>query len=138
MNRLASYRILCGVSGALFVLGGFVLFLGFFQFHAPGSEAADVLPVGPNGAYFMAMSGCALIAWGGCLLGTVRRPEEATWVATYTAFALVLMALYRILAWVVGDYSALGNALRVEAAVFLSMALGFLWLRPARKTATAS
>ena len=51
-------------------------------------------------------------------------------MGTTTAFALVLMALYRIAAWFLGDYAFLGNILRVEAAVLLLLALGFVWLRP--------
>ena len=44
--------------------------------------------------------------------------------------ALTLMALVRIFAWVIGDYAYLGNALRGEAAIFLMLALAFVWLRP--------
>ena len=135
MSRVFGYRILCGVVGLLFLLGGVALVLSFFQWHAPGAVGNQAMPVGPNGAYFMAFSGCALVAWGGSLIGGARRPLEGTWIGTWTAVALVLMALYRIAAWIVGDYAALGDVLRVEAFVFLCFALGFVWLRPARSPA---
>lgn len=60
------------------------------------------------------------------------RPQEGRAVGTATAFGLVLCATYRMLAWVVGDYAAVADLLRIEAAVFLTLALGFVWLRPAR------
>jgi hypothetical protein len=47
------------------------------------------------------------------------------------------MALYRIVGWVVGEYPNAADALRVEAAVFLLLALAFVWLRPPGRAATA-
>jgi len=35
-------------------------------------------------------------------------------------------------AWVIGDYHELANLPRVEAGMFLLVALALLWLRPAR------
>jgi hypothetical protein len=58
-------------------------------------------------------------------------------VGTATAFALVLMALYRILGWLMGDYAYLGDVLRGEAVFFLVLALAFVWLRPTRPGALA-
>ena len=130
VGKLRAYQILCGVWGVFLALAGAVSFMGFFAFHAPDSQAG-VLPVGPNGAYFMAFTGCALIAWGGCLVGAARRPTAAPFVATASVVGLVLAALYRMVAWIVGDYASLGNVLRVEAAVLLLVALAFVWLRPA-------
>jgi len=135
---MASYRILCGVLGVAMVLFGLGSFVAFFGFHAPGSTGmGDPLPVGPNGAYFVAFTGSCLVAWGGCLLGAARQPEAAPWIATATAWGLALNAVYRILAWVVGDYHALGNLPRVEAGLFLLFALALIWLRPRPTTATA-
>jgi len=88
--------------------------------------------MGPNGHYFVAFTGSALVAWGGALLGAARHPEHSRTVGTATAVALVMSALYRIVAWVVGDYALLGNLLRGEAAAFLLLALAFVWLRPGR------
>jgi hypothetical protein len=124
------YRILCGVLGLLLVVLGLAFFAAFFQYHAPGSPPAAPIPVGPGGAYFQAMAGCALVAWGGILLGAARRPRAAPWIASVTALALVLNAFYRILAWLVGDYAYLGHLLRVEAAIMLLLALAFVWLKP--------
>jgi hypothetical protein len=129
--RLRTFQVLCGVLGAVWVLVGLALFAGFFRFHAPGGEGFPMFPMGPNGHYFAAFAGCALVAWGGCLIGAARRPGEARSVGTATALGLVLSGLYRMLAWVMGDYAQLGALPRVEAAVMLAVALAVLWLRPA-------
>ena len=134
---LRPYAWLCGTVGAVLVLIGLVLFVSFFVYHAPNSQAA--IPTGPVGFYFVAFEGCALVGWGGSLLATARRPAAGRSIGSVTAFALVLMALYRLAAWVVGDYYAFaGEVLRVEAALFLLLALAFLWLRPAGVVAEAS
>lgn len=128
-----AYRLLCGVLGTAFVVFGLSLLVAFFASQAPGSPGIEgPLAVGPNGAYFAAFTGCALVGWGGCLLGAAREPQSAPWIATATAVALVLNAVFRLAAWVVGDYQALGNLPRVEAAILLVAALGMIWLRPAR------
>jgi hypothetical protein len=45
-----------------------------------------------------------------------------------------MCGLYRMLAWVVGDYHVFpGSILRAEAALFLVLALAFIWLRPPPK-----
>jgi hypothetical protein len=129
MAGLGAYRFLCGALGGVFVLVGLTCFAGFIAYHAPGSDVA--VPTGPTGFYFVAFAGCALVAWGGCLLGAARRPREARSIGTATAVGLVMCGVYRMLAWVVGDYYVFpGGVLRVEAALFLILALAFLWLRP--------
>lgn len=130
---MRAYRFLCGVIGVAFVLFGVALVLGFFRALMPGAEASGPLPAGPGTDYFMAFTGCALIGWGGGLLGAVRQPESGRTVGTATATALVLMALYRLWAWLMGDYAFLGNLLRVEAVIFLLLALAFVWLRPPKR-----
>ena len=123
------YRFLCGLLGAAFVLVGASSLFGFFAYHAPGSDV--MLPTGPIGFYFIAFSGIALIGWGGCLLGDAKRPEFGRSVGTATAIALVLGAVIRMVAWLLGDYHVFpGDALRAEAAFFLVLALAFVWLRP--------
>jgi hypothetical protein len=124
----SAFRALCGVTGLLFAVTGLVLFSSFFTYQAPGSTPA--ISTGPMGHYFVAFCGCALTAWGLALVNGARRPEAAHILAAPTAFGLVLMAVYRMTAWVVGDYYLMGSLLRVEAGVFLLMALGFIWLRP--------
>ena len=42
-----------------------------------------------------------------------------------------------MVAWLVGDYHALGNLPRIEAGILLALALAFLWLRPARDATEA-
>ena len=119
------------------VLAGLLLFVSFLGYHAPNSEAG--IPTGPVGFYFVAFSGCALLGWGGSLLATARQPWTGRGIGSATAFALVLSAVYRMLGWLVGDYYAFaGELLRIEAALFLVLALAFLWLRPARPATVAS
>lgn len=137
MDRMRAYRILCGVVGGLFALAGLLFFAAFFRSSLPGAAATQPIPVGPGGLYFIAFTGCALLGWGGGLLGAARRPEAGRTVGTVTAVALVGMALYRLFAWLMGDYAYLGDVLRVEAAVFLLVALAFVWLRPREGEGTA-
>jgi hypothetical protein len=129
--RSAAFRALAGATGALFVLGGLALFFAFFAYQRPGSEPP--LPMGPLGHYFAAFAGCALVGWGGALLAGARNLVTGRGVAPFTALALAGLALYRMLGWFMGDYHALmGDLLRAEAALFLVLALGFVWLRPAQ------
>jgi hypothetical protein len=137
MGRLRAYRILCAGLGVLFVLAGCAMVFAFFRASFPGGDVPGPIPLGPGGVYFVAFTGCALVGWGGGLLGAARQPEAGRTVGTATAFALVLMALYRILGWLMGDYAYLGDVLRGEAVFFLVLALAFVWLRPTRPDALA-
>jgi hypothetical protein len=134
MTRVRAYRLLTAVMGALFVLGGLLFVFAFFRYQAPGSTPA--IPTGPVGHYFVAFTGCALVGWGGGLLGAARNPAAGRTVGTATALALVFSAVYRMACWVVGDYSVwLGDLPRAEAAILLILALLFVWLRPPRVAA---
>jgi len=118
-----------GVLGIATSIFGLALVLSFFAYQRPGSVPG--IPTGPVGHYFVAFTGCALIGWGGGLLGAARAPFASRSVATTTVFVLVLMALVRMVAWVVGDYAAwLGNLPRTEAAILLGLAIALVWLRP--------
>ena len=130
MNKLTAYRVLCGFVGGLFVLSGLGFVASFFRTLGSGGELPGPIPLGVGGAYFLAFSGCAMVGWGGSLLGAAREPLAYRAVGTATAVALVLMATYRIAAWFSGDYAFLGNVLRVEAGGMLLFALAFAWLRP--------
>jgi hypothetical protein len=123
-----SYRVLSGIVGAALTALGLALFASFFAYQRPGSEAP--LPGGPHAHYFAATAGCALIAWGGALAAAAIRKELSHSLGTASALALVLLALMRMLAWFSGDYYVAGDLPRLEAAVFLAAALGFVWLRP--------
>ncbi len=128
-----AYRILCGTVGSLWIVLGFVLIGMFFRYQTAGftqGGAELALPLDRWGVYMAAMAGCAMVGWGGGLLGAARRPGTNRSVGTFTALALVLMAFYRIAAWSIGDYPDVATALRVESVVFLLLALGFVWLRP--------
>ena len=127
--RETTYRVLCAVVGTLFTVGGLAFLFAFLRYQAPGGTG--FFGLGPGGHYFVAFAGSALVGWGGCLLGAVRHPASSRGIGTATAAGLVLSACYRMIAWVVGDYAALGSVLLVEAALFLLLALAFVWLRPA-------
>jgi len=128
--RTGAFRALAALTGLLFVAGGAALFVAFFAYQRPGSE--PLLPMGPLGHYFAAFAGCALVGWGGALLAGARDLATGRGIAPMTALALAGLALYRMVGWFMGDYYALmGDVLRVEAAVFLVLALAFVWLRPA-------
>ena len=132
-----AFRALCGVLGAGLLLMGTLFFVSFFAYHAPDSDLP--IPTGPVGFYFVAFTGCALVAWSGCLLAAAAGREGGRAIGSATALALVLSAVYRMAAWIVGDYSVwLGDLPRTEAAIMLVLALGFLWLRPARVAAAPS
>ncbi len=130
MEKFSAYRTLCGITGALFAAAGLACFAGFFRAQAPGGEAGGPIPLGIGGVYFLAFTGCALVGWGGALIGAARQPRTHRTAGTATALALVMMAVYRIAAWFLGDYAFLGDLVRVEAAVLLLLALAFVWLRP--------
>ncbi len=129
MSRERSYSILCWVSALPLLAMGAGLFIGFFRYHAPGSEGLP-FPLGSWGHYFAAFAGCALIAWGISLVGAARRPATGRSVGTATAVGLALAGTYRMLAWVVGDYVLVGDVLRLEAAIMIGLSLAFVWLRP--------
>ena len=132
-----TYALLCWALGILLLGVGLWFLWTFLLYLAPGGTGGLPFPVGPNGYYFVAFSGSALVAWGGCLIGAARGSGGRP-VGTATAFGLTLGALYRILVWVTGDAAWAGEAPRVEAALFLVLALAFLWLRPARAASEAA
>lgn len=134
MTRDRAYRVLCGGVGGLLVVAGLALVVGFFGYHTARFRGADppalLGALGPYAVYFAAFCGCGLVGWGGALLGSAREPART--VGTFSALALALAALYRIFAWVLGDYALFAGVLRSEAGLFLVLALAFVWLRPPR------
>ena len=134
MNSLTAYRWLAGIFGGLLLLSGLVLTASFFGYQQPNTPPD--IPTGPVGYYFIAFAGCALVGWGGGLIGAARNPETNRAMTTATISALILMSVVRMTAWVIGDYYVwLGELPRVEAALFLLIALAFVWLRPDPETA---
>jgi hypothetical protein len=124
------FRTVAALTGISFVVLGAVLVFAFFAYQRPGSEPP--LPMGPLGHYFAAFAGCALVGWGGALVAGARDVATGRLLAPVTALALTGLALVRMVGWFMGDYHALaGDLLRFEAALFLLLALAFVWLRPA-------
>jgi hypothetical protein len=136
MARVTGYRILCGLLGLVWLAVGGGLLAMFLGYHAPGGRGEGLFStMGPQGHYLAAFAGCALVAWGLALLSAARRPREERGIGVATVVGLVLCAAQRMMAWVVGDYVALADLLRVEAAVFLVLALALVWLLPTRPVA---
>lgn len=127
-----AYARLCWAVGGLLIAVGAVLFLSFLRSLAPGAAQALPFPLGPNGYYFVAFAGSALVAWGGCLFAAARGPAGRT-IGTATAIGLTLAAAQRILVWFLGDFAWAGELLRYEATLLLLLALAFVWLRPATR-----
>ena len=129
MLRLPLYRVLVGSLGIAFLVFGLAMVGAFFAYQRP--DSTPLMPTGPVGHYFVAFTGCAMIGWAGGLLGAARDPMASRTVSTLTAFVLALMAVIRMVAWLVGDYSAwLGDLPRSEATLFLVLAIALVWLRP--------
>jgi len=129
MNRLRLYRLLMGILGVAIALFGLSLVVTFFAYQRPGS--IPMIPTGPVGHYFVAFSGCALLGWAGGMIGAARDPLSSRTIGTMSAFVLALMAVVRMVAWIVGDYYVwLGNLPRTEASAFLLISLALVWLRP--------
>jgi hypothetical protein len=132
MPGLLAYRLLAAVTGAFLLLFGFVLICGFldrtlFQIFSRPLFATDAW-----GYYMVGIAGSGSIVWAAALIALARRPHEHHGVATATTIGLVLGAVLRLLAWYSAEYRPAGDQLRLESAVFLVAALGFLWLRPPR------
>jgi len=137
MLKRRVYRILLGTLGVAFLLFGLMLVASFFAYQQPGSTPA--VPTGPVGHYFIAFTGCALVGWAGGLIAATRHSALSGPIGTWTAVALVLMSVVRILAWVTGDYYTwLGELPRIEAAFFLAVALAIVWLKPSVTKAMAT
>jgi hypothetical protein len=129
MLRLRIYRVLVGSLGIALLIFGVGLIGAFFAYQRPGS--VPLIPTGPIGHYFVAFTGCALLGWGGGLLGAARDPMASRTVSTTTVFVLAIMAVIRMIAWLIGDYAAwLGDLPRTEASLLLLVALALVWTRP--------
>ena len=112
-----------------FALFGLALVGTFFAYQRPHST--PLVPTGPVGHYFVAFTGCAMLGWAGGLLGAARHPLTSRTVSTVTAFVLALMAVIRMVAWLIGDYAGwLGDLPRSEATFLLLLSLALVWCRP--------
>ena len=126
------YRLLAAATAGLCFLIGIVFIAAFLDRALFQVFARPLFDTNYWGYYILAFAGSALIAWGGCLVAVVRRPEEAIGVGTATAVALILGSIVRLLAWYSGEYRMADDPFRFEAGALALAALGFVWLRPAR------
>jgi len=132
MPRHLAYRALALVTAALLFLFGFVFFCGFVDRALFQVFAHPLFDTDPWGYYMVGIAGTLAMVWAVCLIAVVRTPAATLGVATATTIGLVLGALLRLLAWYSGEYRQAGDQLRLESAVMLVLALGFVWLRPRR------
>ena len=127
--RLRVYRVLMGSLGVTFFVFGVAMIATFFLYQRPNS--VPLVPTGPIGHYFVAFTGCALVGWSGGLVGAARDPWASRSIGTMTIVALVLMAVIRLVAWIIGDYYEFaGETLRGEVTGFLLVALALIWTKP--------
>jgi len=132
MPRHLAYRALAAVTAFFFFLFGFVFICGFIDRALFQVFARPLFDTDPWGYYMLGVAGSVLVVWGVALASTARTPEANPGVATATTVGLILGALLRLLAWYSGEYRLAADQLRLESAVFLVLALGFIWLRPPR------
>jgi hypothetical protein len=126
------YRILAAITAAFCFLFGLVFFAGFVDRALFQVFARPLFETNHWGYYILGFAGAALLAWGGCLIAATRRPTTSSGITSATIGGLLAGAVIRLLAWYSGEYRLAGDQLRVEAAVLIVLALGFVWLRPPR------
>jgi hypothetical protein len=126
------FRLISGLLMTLCFLIGAGLLWSFLANTMMPSAMAPRASISTNywGLYMMGFAGAVLFAWGACLFTAVFRPALARGIGTATAFGLVINAIFRLIAWFSGEFAEVGNLPRVEAAIMLLLALGFIWLRP--------
>jgi hypothetical protein len=126
------YRLLAATTAAACFVIGLLCIAAFLDRAVFQVFARPLFDTNYWGYYILAFAGSTLVAWGGCLVTAVRDPVHASGVGTATAAALILASILRLLAWYSGEYRLAADQLRVEAAVLAVVALGFVWLKPAR------
>lgn len=125
-----AYRTLAASTAFCFFLFGFLFICGFIDRILFQVLARPLFDTDPWGYYMLGVAGSVLVTWAVCLVAVVRAPAMNPGVATATTVGLVLGAILRLLAWYSGEYRQTGDQLRLESAVLLVLALGFVWLRP--------
>ncbi len=132
MPRHLAYRVLAAATASCFFLFGFVFLCGFIDRALFQVLAHPLFDTDSWGYYIVGIAGSALIMWAVALFATVRAPTANPAVGTATIVGLILGAILRLLAWYSGEYRPVDDQLRLESAILLVLALGFVWLRPPR------
>jgi hypothetical protein len=132
MPRHLAYRLLAALTAFFFLLFGFIFICGFIDRALFQVLAQPLFDTDPWGYYMLGVAGSVLMMWAVSLFAVARAPTMNPGVATATTVGLVLGAVLRLLAWYSGEYRQAGDELRLESAVLLVLALGFIWLRPPR------
>lgn len=128
------YRLLAATTAFFCLLIGLLFIVAFLDRALFPVLARPLFDTDYWGYYILGFAGTALVAWAGCLVGAVRAPARHRAVGTATATGLILGAVLRLLAWYSGEYRLAGEQLRIEAAVLVVLALGFVWLRPSTES----
>ena len=135
ISSVLLYQLLTGVTAVVCIVFGVVFICAFLDRAVFEVFTRPLFDTDINGYFAIGFAGCVLLAWAGCLIASARTPDALPGVATATATALIVIALMRLLAWYSGEFWAIRDELRFEAATLALVALGFIWLKPDRPTA---
>ena len=126
------YRVLAAFTAVFCLLIGTLFLVAFCDRALFQVFAHPLFDTNYWGYYLLGFAGSALVAWAGCLLAAARRPEHGSGIGAATAAGLIVATIVRLLAWYSGEYRLAGAQLQLESLVLVLLALGFVWLRPAR------
>ena len=126
------YRLLAAMTAIFCALIGLLFIAAFCDRALFQVFAHPLFETNYWGYYLLGFSGSVLLAWAGCLVAAVRRPEYSSGIGAATAGGLIVGTILRLLAWYSGEYRLAGAQLQLESAVLIVLALAFVWLRPAR------
>ena len=130
------YRVLAAMTALVCILVGLIFVVAFLDRALFQIFAHPLFDTNYWGYYILGFAGSALLAWAGCLIAAARDPEHGAGIGTATAAGLMLGSVLRLLAWYSGEYRLAAEQLRIESAILVVLALGFVWLRPPRGSRT--
>jgi hypothetical protein len=126
------YRLLAATTALFCMLVGLIFIVAFLDRALFQIFTRPLFDTNYWGYYILGFAGSALLAWAGCLIAAARDPEHSAGIGTATATGLMLGSILRLLAWYSGEYRPAADQLRLESAILVVLALGFVWLRPQR------